>query len=390
MSRTVEIAVPVLIMSVGIAGAVFLMSMSSTPSESDAEAAPLAVEVVSVEKTSHEAVLHATGTVQAATQIDLIPQVAGRIDRVAPGLTPGARFDKGGLIAHIDGRDYAAQVTQAKSNVASAQLNLELERGRAAQAVREQELLGTSVDNALVRREPQLAAAKAGLEAAKAALRTAELNVARTSLVAPFNAVVTSETLDVGQYVAPGAGVARLIGTDRFRVRVSLPVQDLELLDVPPLNAEAGSRATVRQELGNGRHLTAEGFVLRALGELDAQTRTAAVLVAIDNPLDQGEGLPILPGAYVDVELLGRSVPDIVRVPRVAIDEGKVVWLADQDDRLAQRQVDIVWGDPDHVYVSAGLQQGDRVVVTPMALPILGMRLDVQDAVASNVGEEAP
>jgi RND family efflux transporter MFP subunit len=382
MSRKLQIGLPFVFVLLGVGGAAFISSLAGDVDKAAGTPTPLAVQVVTVERASFAATVEATGVVQPATQVDLVAQVPGRVTRVADGLTPGKRFRKGDLIAAVDARDYEAAVVSARANVVTAELEVALEEGRAAQAERELDLLGKPADNPLTLRGPQLAAARARLDAAEASWGNAKVNLSRTRLVAPFDAVVSSESLDVGQYVGPGAPVARLMGTDRYRVRVSIPVHEMSLLDVPPLNAEQGSVARIRQSLIDGTVLEREGFVLRGLGELDSQTRTAGILVAIDDPLDPTAGMPILPGAYVDVTLVGKTTDDLVRVPRVAVSQGDRVWIATSDATLASRAVTAAWGDREFIYVADGLEEGDRVVVTPMALPIVGMPLDVRDAVA--------
>ena len=382
MRRILKSVLPFVFLALGILAFVALKSMTATAERAETPTPHLTVEVLTVTPTTHTASVRATGTVQAATRIDLVAQVPGKVVSIADGLTPGAHFRQGDVIARIDSRDYQANVTQAEANVMGAELEVSLEEGRVRQASREWELLGSEAGSALATREPQLAASRARLASARAALDTAKLGLERTRLVAPFNSIVTAEALDVGQYVAPGAPVASLIGTDRFRVRVSVPVRDLAWLELPEAGT-TGSRALVTQDLGNGHSVSTEGFVLRMLGELDAETRTAGVLIAIDNPLEVPDGtLPILPGAYVTVQIEGRSVNDVAEVPRVAVVEGTYVWVADAEDRLLRKPIEIAWGTADHVYATSGLTAGDRVVLTPIALPVEGMPLDVQHVVA--------
>lgn len=383
MRRVLQIVLPFAFVLGGLAIFLGLRALTAPAERSNTGPAPTQVEVAVMAAGEHRAVLHASGSVEPAQRVDLVAQVPGRVVRVASGLTPGLRLDKGDLIAAIDDRDYRANVVQARAAVEAAQLDLQLEENRGAQAAREFELLGATPKGPLASREAQLGLARTRVESAEAGLTTAELALERTRLVSPFNGYVAAESLDVGQYVAPGAPVATLVGTDRFRVRVSLPARQIPLLQIPELGDAEGSPAVVRQRLGDGRVIEAEGYVLRMLGQLDEQTRTAAVLVAIDDPWDVPTGtLPILPGAYVDVEILGRTMPGLHEVPRVALADGDQVWIADPEDRLASRTVEVAFGTPDHVYVRSGLQDGDRVVVTPLSLPVTGLPLQVQDTVA--------
>lgn len=383
MKRFLQIALPVVFTVLGVLMFVAVNRLSATPDKVLEEAPPMAVEAVTLFPETQTSRIQASGTVQASTRIDVVPQVAGKVVATAPGLTPGLRLSKGDVLARLDDRDYVANVTQAEANVAAARLDLELEQGRGTQAAREWELLGQAPSGDLALRKPQLAAAKARLAAAEAALTTARANLERTRLVAPWDAIVLSESLDVGQYVAPGAPVAALMGTDRFRVRLAVPVRNLPFVHVPTEEGAHGSEVVLHQNLGDGGTLETRGFVLRMLGELDAETRTAGVLVAVDDPLDVAEGtLPILPGAYVDADILGREIEGVYRVPRVAVVEGTKVWIADAENRLATRDITVAWGDPKAVYVTDGLQPGDRVITTPLSLPVVGMALDVRQSVA--------
>jgi RND family efflux transporter MFP subunit len=385
MTRALQKAiVPVVLLALGAAGFNALLSLKADADRSATEAPPLPVEVVEAVPGSHPVRIEATGAVQASSTVGLVAEVPGRIVELAPGLTPGMRFAKGDTIARIDARDYRAQVVQAEAGVAGSQLELQLEEQRGAQAVREWELLGKEGSNPLALREPQLVAAQARLESSKAQLTLARLSLERTRLVAPFDGIVQSESLEYGQYVAPGSPVVQFMGTDRFRVRVSLPVDDLSLIQVPGFSGDESSEAIVTQRLADGTRLEKRGHVMRLLGELDPESRTATVLVAIDNPLDSEAGtLPILPGAYVDVAILAAEIDDVVALPREAVVEGNKAWVADREDRLAKRELQIAWAGRLNTYISGGFEDGDRVITSPLSLPIIGQTLDVRRKVAA-------
>ncbi len=385
MRRVLQIALPFVFVLASVGVVVVMVRALSEEAEVDAVQMRRTVEVMEVATGTHAARVEVGGTVEADQQVDLVPQVQGEIIRIADGLAPGLPVRRGQRLAQIDDRDLTANLAQAEANLAQARLNLSLEEGRASQATREWELLGESPPTGgLALREPQLAAARAAVDSAEAAVRTARLNVERARLTAPFDALVVSESLDVGQLVGPGAPVARLIGTDRFRVSVSVPVADLRWLSLPDGDGDGGSEATIVQALGDGTTLTATGRVTRLGGQLDPQTRTASLLVVLDDPLVRPEGqLPILPGAYVRVTLLGAPQPNLVQLPRVALQDGDVVFLADAEDTLRRREVTVAFSTRDHVYISDGLSAGDRVITTPLSLPVEGLSLDVQQAVAS-------
>lgn len=367
------LGVAVLFGAIVCAGLMVVLSPSAERQDVEAVATP--VEVVQVEAMARPAIVMANGTVQAAERVSLVPEVQGRITWVADELAPGGRFEKGDVLAKIDDRDYAIAVRQEEARVGQAELELELELGRQKVAKREWELLRSesSGDEApLALRRTQLKTVEGQLDSARSGLERAKLALERTRLRAPFDAVVIDESLDVGQVVG-GSPVATLVGTSRFWVKVAVPVEQLGWLDM-----NGSKEARVAQELADGSTILRQGRIERLGGELDPQTRTATVIVAIDDPLQEGEaGLPLLPGAYVDVSLFGRVVDDVFDVPRSAIVSGNAVLVATEENTLGRREVTVAWGDDEVATVRGDLKTGDRVITTSIATPIEGMPVRV-------------
>jgi RND family efflux transporter MFP subunit len=377
-----------------VAVAVFALLVKSRPSagRSSGAASLPGVEVMEVRSEALPVRIRATGVVTPARQITLSPEVSGRIVEQSSQLLPGGRFRKGELMARIDGRDYEAAVEAEEARLRQAELEWELEQGRGTVAQKEWALLGDQrapEEARLALREPHRALAEQNLAAARASLARAQHNLARTELRAPFNAMVIDEGIDVGQVVAPGTRVATLAGTDRFWILASVPVERMTGILIPGFNAEEGSAVQVVQKLGPDTEIERRGQVLRLGGQLDPQTRKAQLIVAVDGPMDP-EGateprtteLPLLPGAFVDLVIEGLDRPDTLSVPRAAVYEGNRVWLADSDDKLAVREVTVGWSDSDVAYVVDGLAAGDRVVTSPLSLPLQGQKVQIVSAPA--------
>lgn len=109
-------------------------------------------------------------------------------------------------------------------------------------------------------------------------------------------------------------------------------------------------------------------------GQIDPSTRTVPVLVEIEAPLE-GE-LPLLPGAFVEVELAGRPTA-AVALPGAALREGEAVWTVGEGERLLRRPVQVGWREGETVFVTAGLSEGERVVTSPLSLPVEGLAVQV-------------
>ena len=375
----------VILAGAGFGASTLVQSAETAEKEPPAPVPPL-VDVITATRTQMPAHVVGTGVVEPEREVTLAAEVAGRLTKVSEKLVVGGRIAKGDFVAKIDGRTYDLAVRQQNSQVAKARSDLELEKGRGAVAEREWELLSKDVPsqsrNPLALREPQREAAEVALASARASLDRAKFDRSRTRIVAPFNATVTQESIEVGAYMAPGSQVATLIGTDAFRVRVSLPVEDLALIDIPGLHTKEGSKAKVMQELGS-RTIEREGTVLRLVGELDPDSRTAQVLVEVKNPLDPPEGeLPLLPGAFVRVEIEGGKAQDVTPVPRGALFDGEQVWVVAENDTLEPRTLSVAWADGDTVYARAGVNDGERLLVTDLPMLVKDMKVRVSETKA--------
>ena len=366
-------AVPLVIVGLGGASAGVMFAMADTVEKKPPTPENHLVDVITIAPAEHKASIVATGVVQASRRVSLVPQVGGRIVWQSEKLVPGGRFSKGATLAQVDDRDYAIALRQAESQVRQAELEVQLEAGRKAVAEREWALLGDDRprdEAALALRDPHGQVVATNLEAAKASRDRCLLDLERTVLRAPFNAMMVSESLEVGQVVSPGQTVASLIGTDTFWISVSVGVDKLGWVEIPSLSGGQGSSATLEQDLGDGERHTRRGRVVGLEGELDPTTRTARLLVAVDNPLEGP--LPLLSGAYVTVRVEGRGVEQTVELPRSALHDGNTVWVVEEDQVLGKRAVSVVFGDGETVVVNEGLLAGDRVVTSPLAVPLVG------------------
>lgn len=393
-----RVLIPLGIVVGGGATAFAMINSAGTAEKSEPRADPLLVSVVDPAPEDAVAVISGTGVVEPARRVVISPEVTGRIRSMSDDLVLGGRVDAGDELVRLDARDYQIDVKSQRANVEKARLDLEVEKGRGRVAKREWEMLGKDTDKAedegrLVLRKPQEEQAEVAIQVARAGLDRAQLNLSRTRIDAPFNATVVSESIEEGQLVQPGTQMATLIGTDAFWVRVSLPIEDLALIKVPGAKAldgtrlETGSAAQVFVRAAGNVGIERTGEVIRLVGELDPETRRAQVLVRIRDPLDPPDGqLPLLPGAFVDVEIDGENLPGTRRVPRAAIVNGDEVLVADANDQLARRQLTIRWGDEDDVYVSDGLADGDRIIMDKVSPVIVGMALRTRPADESDDG----
>jgi len=379
---------PLIIIALGVLGAWWLVANRPRAQREQVEPIPPLAQVVEAKRTTERITIAAMGTVVPAKRVVLQPEVSGRIVTQSPQLLPGGLFKKGDVILQIDRRDYETAVKQQEAAVEQARLEVQLEKGRQVIAEREWKLLEEDIaldqsSQDLALRKPQQKNANVALEAAKSTLEQARLQLERTTVYAPFNAVVQEEFVDEGQLVSPQTQLATLIGTDRFWVQVSIPVDRLRWLTFSGTEASGESSVRVIQEVTGEVSIGRSGRLARLVGDLDPVGRMARVLVEIDDPLGLNAkknpaGIPLMLGAYVRVEIEAGKAEEVFLLPRTAIREGDQVWIAGEEDRLEVRPVEVLWRSKDTVLIRNGLREGDRVVRNSIPLPIPNMKLRVE------------
>jgi len=343
------------------------------------------VAVQSAVKSNVRAVIPAMGTVVPAQKVTLNPQVSGRIVSFSSDAIPGGILYAGQKVIGIDPNDYAAVCRQRESELATAQMNLKLELGNQAVAKTEYDLLGEVVyeqDRELVLRQPHLESAQAALEAAKAAVSKAQLDLRRCSITAPFNAIVEEKLSEVGAYVSASTSLLTLTGTDEYWVEVSVPVSQLKWIDIPKANERDGSEVKIFHPAAWGKDTYRRGKVIRLMGSLESEGRMARLLVSVKDPLSlvsENKDKPrLLIGSYVRVEIQGEHINSVIGVKREHLHDGEYIWIMNEQDRLEIRPVEICFKGKEAVYIVNGVEAGEHIVTTDIAAPVENMQLRLE------------
>lgn len=369
----------------GIIVVVFLLMYWINNSEPTAEREPdstraaMLVSVEPLQRANFTPIIQGLGQVQAAQEVLLQPQVSGRVLNLSPAFMPGQVIAAGDLILTIDPADQLNVVKTRKSAVAEAQAALDIELGQRNIAKQEFALLKREINannQALILREPQLAAAEASLDAAKAALAQAELDLARTEVRAPFTAQVLSRAVNVGSQVSSGTQLAHLAGTNEYWVEVSVAVAQLAQIELPKAG-ELGALVSIRDRTAWPVGQTRQGRLLSVLGNLDGDTRLARLLVAVSDPLalsPETDGPPLLIDTIVQAQVSGRTLENVFRVRREHVHEGNTLRL-NRDGVLVISPATVVFRDAEYAYLSDGIQAGDELVVSNLSTFAPGVAL---------------
>lgn len=362
----------------GFLGAMGLSSSREAPARQEQERYAPLVRVTRVRQASLPVTVSGNGTLQPRTRVELVPQVGGRIVEMHPRLRAGGRFAAGEVLARIEAIDYELALATARAEVSAAATELDLQRAEAASSNYEWERLhpGEPVPP-LVARDPQIGAAEARLEAAEAQLESARLDLARTSLALPFDGRVIAASIDVGQVVRADQTIGSVYATDVFEVPVPLEVDELAWIRLPDDEGRGGSAARVRVPLGE-RELELEGRVVRLQGTLDATSRLSRVVVEVRaDELEPDDAARLLPGMFVDVELDGGELDEVVALPREAVREQGVVWtVVDGRLRFARPRVRRA---TDAALLVSGLGDGALVVTSNLEVVTDGMEVRMVD-----------
>jgi multidrug efflux system membrane fusion protein len=390
--KVLRVVLPILVLA-GAGLAMWLLIESRVVPETRPPAAVVpTVETMTASLSRVTLRVRAEGTVAPRTETQLVPEVAGRVIEVSDAMVAGGFFEEGEVLFRLDPREYELAVTQARAAIAQANLRLETEYQEAALAEREWELLDAGQPTPLALRVPQIAEAEAALASAQAALQQAEYDLERTSLRAPYAGRVRSESIDLGQFVQPGSPVATVYSVDAAEVRLPIPDAELAFMNLPlgyrddgtgPRND--GPRVILRAQFA-GREHEWTGRIVRTEGEIDRATRMIHAIAQVDDPYARGNDPsrpPLAVGMFVTAEIIGRGSGEVVDLPRSVLrgaDEVLLVEHVDGKDLLRLQQVDVFRLERDRVLIRSGIEEGARVVVSPLENAVTGMQVRVAPA----------
>ncbi|MEP1472690.1 MAG: efflux RND transporter periplasmic adaptor subunit [Halieaceae bacterium] len=354
----------------------------------------ITVDVAVVSKKTIRIPVHAQGTVTPLQSTVIQSEVKGRVTEVSEAFNVGGFVNVGDVLLRIDPRDYQTNLLRAQAAVESAESNLAQERGRAEVALREWKKLPAGSQRSdeardLYLRKPQLEQAEAQLLAARADLDTARDNLERTIIRSPYPALIRHKHIDLGQFVAMGSQLAEVVSVDFAEVRLPLPQSRLEYLDLPGLSgySEPVAIDLYTEVAGQIRHWPAN--LHRTEGVFDERSRVLFAVARVEDPYglsDKGKNAsqPLRIGTFVNARIEGKSLADLVTLPRHVLRAGNNLWVIDSDDRLRNREVAVLRVGGEVVYVEAGLEDGDRVSLTNVDVSLNGADVSVLSSVPTS------
>jgi RND family efflux transporter MFP subunit len=368
------------------------------------------------------------GTARPGDVWSAVADVRGRIVETHSELKAGAILRKGEVVLRIDPSEYELRVAQLEAEiaqVAAQQQELEAQKTNFQQALaieedslrlaeRDQERMRglrsssavteseydkstrdvlaqrqsvQSLTNSLNVLPSQQQALAASLRAKQASLGQAQLDLEHTVMRAPFDCRLSEVSLEEGQFVTAGQSLFQAYGADVTEVEAQLPIDQVRnLLDAEsgPMDLSNDAMNVVRSvfnvdaivRLRTGDFLVEwDARFDRIREELDLQTRTLRVVVSVDKPYENvvpGKRPPLSPGMFCEVELRGQPRINQVVVPRGSVREDHI-YLVNDENRLERRAVDVAFSQGGFSVISAGLDGGERIVVSDPTPAVEGM-----------------
>lgn len=279
----------------------------------------------------------------------------------------GSDVKAGQPLFRIDAAPYAAASESARASLAKAQANL---AQASAQVERYRPLVNANAISKqdFVNAEAAEKQAMADVAAAKAAVRTAEINLGYASVTSPLagrigRALVTEGAL-VGQGEATPLAVVQQINpvyvnftqsaTDVFQLRRAMEQGQFK-------RAGAAEAASVRLVLGDGSEYALAGKLL--FTDLSVDSTTGQVTLRAEVPNPKGE---LLPGLYVRVRIEQAQASNAITLPQQAVtrtQQGDTVSVVGEDGKVSQRPIKVSAAQNNRWVVLNGLKAGEKVMV---------------------------
>ena len=379
--KRIILPIAILIGCVLISG--FLIRNPTTVQEAAVEIIPVSVRVAEVNLESVDLIVGSQGKVQAAQTVSLSAPVAGPVKWISPSMEAGGYVETGQALMRLETADFETALERSRANLQQAQAESEFADTELAR-MRELAERRLASDSQLQDAQRRANVNKARLIDAQASHEQAQLDLDRTEIRAPFNAVIQSRDVELGQYVNRAQAVALLYGADEVEVRVPLAIRQLGFLNVP-----LGQRGEITPEhapdvlltgMYGGQKYNWPGKLVRIEASIDPNSNTVQTIIRVSQPSSDTEqgvngfrSIPLPIGLYVEADIQGRTVENVISLPRSVIRNNNQVLIVDAENKMYYREVEIFRLEEQQVLISSGILPGERICISPIQAVVDGM-----------------
>ena len=362
---------PFVALIVGVVGFMGINAIAKDPEKKEVIDTRPTVQVEPVIANDHQVIINSYGEVKPLENTLLSAQVSGEVLSWHPNFVAGGIVARGETLFTIEKDNYEAAVLVAEAELARAQAGLIEEQAQAQVAEDEAKRFPSKARTDLFLRKPQVLSAQASVKSAQAALKRAQRDLDNCDVTAPYDALVISRNIGVGQFVTMGSQVAELNNIET--AEVIIPIAGFDSVFLP--ERIKGITATIIQKGLNS--FTREGVIDRDLGIVDNATRMSSLVVRIEDPYGLKNIQPAIKfGSYVQVNFAGAMLNNIYRLPQELVNN-KTVWIVNEEQQLEPRKVTVIREEGEYFYISDGLQTDDKLVITLPEYPKKGMAVKI-------------
>lgn len=356
---------------VWIAVAVLLLSSLGIYYMSQADPIPVVLTEIDTGQVNATVANTRAGTIEACRRAKMSTSMGGQIARLP--VEEGDRVEKDQVLLELWNDDTRAQVALAEREIDASNSRAiemctlaDIAKNDAERVVRLRKQGVTAVettDKAVGEAKARAAAceaAKTSARVSEARLDAARAAMERTILRAPFPGIVAEINGEIGEVVTPSpVGVATLPTVDLIDTGCLYVRAPIDEVDAGAIREGLPALITL-DALPGAEHAASVRRVAPYVLDLEKQARTVDVEVEFTNISEAG---PLLVGYSADVEVILDTRDDVVRVPTEALLEGHRVYLY-RDGTLEEREIEAGLENWEFTEVVAGLEPGDRVVLT--------------------------
>jgi RND family efflux transporter MFP subunit len=337
--------------------------------------AAMLVETKTLTPQNYTVKVTSQGIVRAKTQTSLTAQVSGKVVSISNKLDVGAQFNKDDILIELDDSDYQIDLQIAQAEVANAESALQQELAQAEVARKEWELRKrrNTQGKSLFLREPQVKAAKASFAAANARFMRAKLNLERTKIKAPYDGIVKSKQVNLGQNVNANSQLATLFSVDVVELRLPIKNWELDYLIQDQLNQPVDIYITDKPSV------KWTGYVHQLEAAIDEATRQLHAIVRVERPYGNPTK-PLRVGTFVEAQITARTYSDVFVIPRYLLNQKNEIAIKEQN-KMIKRSVVVAWKGRDEAIISEGVSANEQLITTPVSNLASGTVVNTSDEV---------
>ncbi|MGI9240344.1 MAG: efflux RND transporter periplasmic adaptor subunit [Verrucomicrobiales bacterium] len=388
----VRLILPLVLLGLGAGGYVWLAKKPPPPDVPAAVRRAVEVRVSPLERVDYQIRVATQGAIQPHSEVGLTSQLNGRIQSIEPKFEIGAFFSEGDILLELDPVDFQVALVNARAQVAQAKFNLEQEVVRAKQAELNWEDLGYEEEPSdLVLRIPHVKVAEQQWELAKTQLTSAERDLERSQIRAPFDGRVLARGVGLGQTVGGTTELGTIIATDYSEVRLPISTRFLGDLTLPEDVTDPPLEITLRDALSETSEIRWEARILRTEGALDTSTLELFAVARIEDPFGLTTSkVPLRIGQPVAAEIPGRKLEGVFVIPREAVTGLDRIRLVDPESlTLGTAVIKQLWADEEHlVFRDPAIEDGTLLSLTRLVYAPDGGEVVIEEDELSDEVEE--